>query len=222
MRPDDQQGAVAAEYIHTNYRLEKIAVLDDKSTAGRGIVDVVEARLHRLGRQVSRQSYVAGERGFRALLSRMKKDRLRVAYIGGYHTEVGLLVRQAAEAKADLTVMANDPLMTSEFWAITGSAGNGTLFTFMPNPAGNANAASAVAGLKASGLPGEGYTLYACAAVQAWAEAVNRSGSFNADRVASALRSRPIDRFDKRRDNSASGFLVYRWRDGHVERVKKY
>jgi branched-chain amino acid transport system substrate-binding protein len=129
---------------------------------------------------------------------------------------------QAAEAKADLTVMANDPLMTSEFWAITGSAGNGTLFTFMPNPAGNANAASAVAGLKASGLPGEGYTLYACAAVQAWAEAVNRSGSFNADRVASALRSRPIDRFDKRRDNSASGFLVYRWRDGHVERVKKY
>ncbi|WP_438502103.1 hypothetical protein [Bradyrhizobium japonicum] len=154
-----------------------MAVLDDKRTAGRGIVDVVEARLHRLGRQVSRQSYVAGERGFRALLSRMEKDRLRVAYIGGYHTEVGLLVRQAAEAKADLTVMANDPLMTSEFWAITGSAGNGTLFTFMPNPAGNANAASAVAGLKASGLPGEGYTLYACAAVQAWAEAVNRSGS---------------------------------------------
>ncbi|MHC2782463.1 branched-chain amino acid transport system substrate-binding protein [Bradyrhizobium liaoningense] len=182
-------------------------MLDDKRTAGRGIVDVVEARLHRLGRQVSRQSYVAGERGFRALLSRMEKDRLRVAYIGGYHTEVGLLVRQAAEAKADLTVMANDPLMTSEFWAITGSAGNGTLFTFMPNPAGNANAASAVAGLKASGLPGEGYTLYACAAVQAWAEAVNRSGSFNADRVASALRSRPIDRFDKK--EGQLGFWIF-------------
>ncbi|WP_258763174.1 branched-chain amino acid ABC transporter substrate-binding protein [Bradyrhizobium arachidis] len=133
---DDQQGAVAAEYIHTNYPIERIAVLDDKSTAGKGIADVVEARLHRLGRQVSRQSYVAGERNFRALLTRMKKDRVRVAYIGGYHTEVGLLVRQAAEAKADLTVMANDPLMTSEFWAITGSAGNGTLLTFMPPPLG--------------------------------------------------------------------------------------
>jgi len=225
---DDQQGTVAAEYIHVNHPNENIAVIDDKSTAGKGIADVVEAQLHRLGRQVSRQSYVAGERDFRALVSRMKKDRVRVAYIGGYHTEIGLFVRQASDAKADFIVMANDPLMTSEFWAITGSAGNGTLFTFMPNPAGSAKAAGVVAGLKASGLSGEGYTLYAYAAVQAWAEAVNRSGSFHATRVASALRSWPVDtvigpvRFDKKGDNSASGFLVYRWRDGHVERVKQY
>nr|WP_249786799.1 branched-chain amino acid ABC transporter substrate-binding protein [Bradyrhizobium sp. NBAIM32] len=225
---DDQQGTVAAEYIHVNHPNENIAVLDDKSTAGKGIADVVEAQLHRFGRQVSRQSYVAGERDFRALVSRMKKDRVRVAYIGGYHTEIGLFVRQASDSKADFIVMANDPLMTSEFWAITGSAGNGTLFTFMPNPAGSAKAAGVVAGLKASGLSGEGYTLYAYAAVQAWAEAVNRSGSFHATRVASALRSRPVDtvigpvRFDKKGDNSASGFLVYRWRDGRVERVKKY
>ncbi|MDA9431833.1 ABC transporter [Bradyrhizobium sp. CCBAU 51627] len=225
---DDQQGTVAAEYIHMNYPNENIAVLDDKSTAGKGIADVVEARLHRFGRQVTRQSYVAGEKDFRALVSRMKKDRVRVAYIGGYHTEIGLFLRQASEAKADFRVMANDPLMTSEFWAITGSTGNDTLFTFMPDPAGNANAAGAVAGLKASSRSAEGYTLYAYAAVQAWAEAVYRSGSFDPARVASALRSRPIDtvvgpvRFDKKGDNSASGFLVYRWRNGHVERVTRY
>ncbi|RXH36659.1 ABC transporter [Bradyrhizobium nanningense] len=225
---DDQQGIVAAEYIHANYPSDIIAVLDDKSTAGKGIADVVEAQLHRFGRQVSRQSYVAGERDFRALVSRMKKDRVRVAYIGGYHTEIGLFVRQAAEAKANFIVMANDPLMTSEFWAITGSAGNDTLFTFMAAPVLNASAAGAAALLKASGPSAEGYTLYAYAAVQAWAEAVNRSGSFDVTQIASALRARPIDtvigpvRFDEKGDNSASGFLVYRWRNGRVERVKEY
>ncbi|MGY3238378.1 branched-chain amino acid transport system substrate-binding protein [Bradyrhizobium sp. USDA 4472] len=225
---DDRQGIVAADYIQANHPNESIAVLDDKSTAGKGIADVVEAQLHRFGRQVSRQSYIAGEKDFRALVSRMKKDRVRVAYIGGYHTEIGLFARQASEANANFIVMANDPLMSSEFWAITGSAGNGTLFTFMADPAGDANAAAVAASLKASGLSVEGYTLYAYAAVQAWAEAVNRSGSFDAARVASALRSRPIDtvvgqvRFDKKGDNSASGFFVYRWRNGHVERVKEH
>ncbi|MDA9463089.1 branched-chain amino acid ABC transporter substrate-binding protein [Bradyrhizobium sp. CCBAU 53415] len=224
---DDQQGTAAAEYIHRNYPNDRIAVLDDKSTAGKGIADVVEAQLHRFGERVIRQSYVAGEKDFRALVSRMKKDGVRVIYIGGYHTEIGLFVRQASEAGAGLIVMANDPLMTSEFWAITTSAGNGTLFTFMPDPAGNANAAGVVAGLKASNLSAEGYTLYAYAAVQAWAEAVNRSGSLNAARVASALRSRAIDtvigpvRFDTKGDNAVPGFLVYRWRDGRVETVEQ-
>ncbi|UFW51391.1 MULTISPECIES: branched-chain amino acid ABC transporter substrate-binding protein [Bradyrhizobium] len=224
---DDQQGIVAAEYIHRTFPNDKIAVLDDKSTAGKGIADVVEAQLRRFGGQVIRQSYVAGEKDYRALVSRMKKERVRVAYIGGYHTEIGLFVRQASEARAELMVMANDPLMTSEFWAITGSAGDGTLFTFMPDPARNANAAGVVAALKASNLSAEGYTLYAYAAVQAWAEAVNRTGSFNAVRVASALRSRPTAtvigpvRFDRKGDNAAPGFLVYRWREGRVETVEQ-
>ncbi|MDA9444363.1 ABC transporter [Bradyrhizobium sp. CCBAU 51745] len=188
---------------------------------------MVRLRLYRFGRQVTPQSYIAGETDFRALVSRVRKDRVRAACIGGYHTEIGLFLRQASEAKADFIVMANDRLMTSEFRAITGSAGFDTLFTCMPAPAENANAAGAVAGLKASSRA-EGYTLYAYTAVQACAEAVNRSGSFDPARVASALRSRPIDtvvgpvRFDKKGDNSASGFLVYRWRNGPVERVKNY
>ncbi len=157
----------------------------------------------------------------------MKKEQVRIAYIGGYHTEISLIVRQASEAKANVIVMANDPLMTSEFWAITGSAGNGTLFTFMVDPARNASVTGLVAALKASGRSAEGYTLYAYAAVQAWAEAAKRSGSFDPLLVPSALRSKPIDtvigkvRFDGKGDNSASGFLVYRWHNGQVERVKE-
>lgn len=224
---DDQQGIVAAEYIQRTFHNDKIAVLDDKSTAGKGIADVVAAQLHRSGEHVIRQSYVAGEKDYAALVSRMKKDGVRIAYIGGYHTEIGLIVRQASEAGADLVVMANDPLMTSEFWAITSSAENGTLFTFMPDAAKNADAAHIAARLKASNMSAEGYTLYAYAAVQAWAEAVRRAGSFNAAKVAVALRSRPIDtvigpvRFDTKGDNAAPGFLVYRWRDGRVEAVEQ-
>ncbi|MCC8954638.1 branched-chain amino acid ABC transporter substrate-binding protein [Bradyrhizobium sp. Pear77] len=224
---DDQQGLVAAEYIHGNHHNEAIAVLDDKSTAGKGIADVVAGQLQRSGENVIRQSYVAGEKDYAALVSRMKKEAVRVAYIGGYHTEIGLIVRQTQVAGAGLIIMANDPLMTSEFWAITSSAGNGTLFAFMPDPAKNANTAGIAGRLNAANVSAEGYMLYAYAAVQAWAEAVKRAGSFDAPRVADALRSRPIDAvigpvlFDSKGDNAAPGFLVYRWRDRHVEAVEE-
>lgn len=224
---DDQQGVVAADYILRHYSKSKIAILDDKSTAGKGIADIVASRLHDAGLQdLMRQSYMAGEKDYSAVVSRLKREGIQIAYIGGYHTEIGLIVRQAADAQAGLTVMANDPLMTGEFWAIANSAANGTLFTFMPDATKRPDAADVVARLKASNRSAEGYTLYAYAAVQAWADAAKRAGSFNALRVAKALRAHEVDtvvgqvRFDAKGDNASPGFVVNRWRDNTIEMVK--
>ncbi|UFW88307.1 branched-chain amino acid ABC transporter substrate-binding protein [Bradyrhizobium barranii] len=224
---DDQQGRVAADYIVRHRQGAKLAVLDDKSTAGKGIADIVEARLRAAGEHTVRQSYVAGEKDYTALVSRLKREGIQIVYIGGYYNEIGLIVRQAAEASARLTVIANDPLMTSDFLAIAGDAANGTLFTFMPDPTKNAAGAAAVARLKGSSLSAAGYTLYAYAAVQAWADSVKRAGTFDAIRVAAALRAGSIEtaigtvRFDSKGDNAAPGFIVYRWRDNTVEAVEQ-
>ncbi len=221
---DDQQGVVAADYILRHYPETKIAVLDDKSTAGKGIADVVASRLEQAGvKAAMRESYVAGEKDYTAVVSRMKHEGIKLAYIGGYYTEIGLIVRQAAEAGAGITVMANDALMTGEFWSIAGDAANGTLFTFMPDATKNAQAADAVARLEGSNRSAKGYTLYAYAAVQAWAEAVKRAGTFEGPQVAAKLRDQPIEtvigrvHFDRKGDNEAPGFLVYRWYDHVVE-----
>ncbi|WP_439406348.1 branched-chain amino acid ABC transporter substrate-binding protein [Bradyrhizobium sp. DASA03076] len=224
---DDQQGLVAADYILRHYSKSKIAILDDKSTAGKGIADVVASRLNDAGLQpLMRQSYMAGEKDYTALVTRLKREAIQIAYIGGYYTEIGLIVRQAADAQAGFTVMANDPLMTGEFWAIASGAANGTLFTFMPDATKRPEAADVVARLKASSKSPEGYTLYTYAAVQAWADAVKRAGSFNAMRVAKELRSQEIEtvvgqvRFDAKGDNGSAAFVVNRWRDHAVEMVE--
>jgi branched-chain amino acid transport system substrate-binding protein len=224
---DDQQGVIGADYILRHYKGKKIAVLDDKSTAGKGIADVVAARFSAGGvKDFMRASYTPGEKDYRALISRLKNERIEIAYIGGYYTEIGLIVRQAAEASAKLTIMGNDPLMTSEFWSIAGDAGDGTLFTFMPDPAKNASAAEAVARLKAANVTPEGFTLYAYAAVQAWANAAKRAGSLDAAKVVAMLRATPADtvigavQFDAKGDNAAPGFVVYRWHDKIAETIQ--
>ncbi|MDH2348830.1 branched-chain amino acid ABC transporter substrate-binding protein [Bradyrhizobium sp. SSUT77] len=217
---DDQQGGIAADYIVRHHQGAKLAVLDDKSTAGKGIADIVESRLRAAGEDSVRQSYAAGETDYTALLSRLKREVIQLVYIVGYYNEIGLIVHQAAEAGARLTVIANDPLMTSDFLAITGEAANGTLFTFMLDPTKNAAGAAAVARLKASSLSAAG-------AMQAWADSVKRAGTFDPMRVAAALSSGSIEtaiggvRFDSRGDNAAPGFIVYRWRDNTIEAVEQ-
>ncbi|WP_245344009.1 ABC transporter substrate-binding protein [Bradyrhizobium japonicum] len=152
---------------------------------------------------------------------------IQIVYIAGYYNEIGLIVRQTGKAGARLTVIANDPLMTSDFLAIAGDAANRTLFTFMPEPTKNAAVPAAVARLMTSSLSAAGCTLYAYAAVQAWAESVKYAGTFDPTPVAAALRSGSINttigtvRLDSKGDNAASGFIVYRWRDNSGEVVEQ-
>lgn len=221
---DDQQGAVAAEYILAHYKDKKIAILDDNSTAGKGVADVVNSKLEAAGiKLVGRQSYVPGEKDYTAVAALLKNMGAEVVYIGGYYTEVGLIKRQSAGIGHDLIVVSADPLMTDEYWTITGPAGNGTIFTFMPDATKNAAAAAVVGKLQAAGLKPEGFTLYAYAAVQAWAAAVEKSGSIATKDVKAALKSNEAStvigpvRFDGKGDNLAPGFVVYRWKDGKAE-----
>src|SRR5690606_22352529 len=110
-------------------------------------------------------------------------------YLGGYHPEGGLIVRQARQQGLNATLMGGDALMTEEYWAITGTAGEGTLMTFSPDPSRNPIAKPVVDRFLAQGYKPEGYTLYSYGAIQAWAQAVETAKTTKADAVARALKS---------------------------------
>ena len=79
-------------------------------------------------------TYTPGERDYSAIVSRMKQAGIDVIYIGGYHTETGLIARQAKEQGMNPTIVGGDALVTNEFWQISGPAGEGTMMTFPADP----------------------------------------------------------------------------------------
>ena len=70
--------------------------------------------------------------------------------------------------------MAGDALADKEYASITGPAGEGTLFTFGPDPRNKPTAKAIVEKFKAKNIDPEGYTLYTYAAFQVWSQAVPR------------------------------------------------
>jgi branched-chain amino acid transport system substrate-binding protein len=218
---DDQQGTYAANYVVDNNVGSKIAILHDKTPYGKGLADEFKKQLNARGvEETMYEAITAGDRDFTALITKMKEAGVDLIYLGGYHTEAGLIARQASEQGIDATMMSGDALVTDEYWSITGDTGQGTLMTFSPDPRKNEAAAPVVEKFKAAGYDPEGYTLYTYAAIQAWAQAAEKAGTTDLDAVVEALHSNQFDTvlgtvsFDDKGDVEGQTYVMYEWADG--------
>jgi branched-chain amino acid transport system substrate-binding protein len=143
-----------------------------------------------------------------------------VIYVGGYHTEAGLIVRQAREQGLNAQLISGDALVTDEFWKISGPAGAGTLMTFGPDPRKNPAAKDVVEKFKAAKYEPEGYTLYTYAAIQVWAQTVNATKSTKTADLAKKMREATYDtvigklRFNAAGDRRDTDYVFYVWKDG--------
>lgn len=222
---DDQQGKVAAEFIAKHYPKAKVAILHDKTAYGKGLADETRKRLNELGvKEVMYEAYTAGEKDYSALVSKLKAAAADIIFVGGYHTEAGLIIRQAKEqGMKNARVMGGDSLMTSEYWSITGPAGEGTLMTFSPDPRKNPAAKTVVEEFKKQGFEPEGYTLYTYGTVQTFAQAADKAKSTKLDDLVKELKSAKFDTvlgkigFDAKGDVTAPGYVVYEWKDGKYD-----
>ncbi len=184
---DDQQGLVAAGYIAKNYKGKNIAILNDKTTYGKG------------------------------LASRLKLEKIDLVYVGGYHQEAGLILRQMRDQGLQTVLMSGDALADKEYASITGPAGEGTLFTFGPDPRNKPTAKAIVEKFKANNIDPEGYTLYTYAAMQVWSQAVNKAGTTDPKKVMSTIKASEWDTvlgklgIDAKGDLKQIDYVVYKW-----------
>jgi branched-chain amino acid transport system substrate-binding protein len=226
---DDQQGKIAGEYIAKNYKNVNVAILHDRSTYGKGLADETKKTLNGLGKKEALyEAVTAGEKDYSALVSKLKSANIGLIYFGGYHAEAGLIVRQSRAQALTVPLMGGDALVTEEYWAITGPAGEGTMMTFSPDPARNPLAKPVVDKFLKQGYKPEGYTLYSYGAIQAWAQAAQKAGDSKADAVSKVLKSgQKFDTllgqiaFDAKGDVTAPGYVVYLWKDGKYDYAQK-
>lgn len=218
---DDQQGAVAGAYIAKNYAGKKVAIIHDKTAYGKGLADETKKALNAAGMtEAMYEAYTAGEKDYTALVSKLKAEGVDVLYVGGYHTEAGLIVRQMREQGMTTQLISGDALVTDEYWGITGEAGAGTLMTFAPDPTKFAAAKAVVDKFKAKGVNPEGYTLYTYAAMKIWADAANAAGSTDLEAVTGKLNGTSYETvlgpiaFDAKGDVTEATYVWYIWKDG--------
>jgi branched-chain amino acid transport system substrate-binding protein len=186
---DDRQGQMAANLLAERWPEKKIAILHDGSTYGEGLAMETRKRLRQHGvTEAIYDAYAPRTKDYSALIERLENAGIEILYLGGYGREAGRILLMARERGDRLQLVGGDGLGMDGFWGEAGAAGDGTIFSARPEVRGTAQAAEVLARLQRRGLGPRQGGIGAYAAIQAWAQAVERAGTVEMAAVAAMLR----------------------------------
>jgi branched-chain amino acid transport system substrate-binding protein len=224
---DDLQGVLAGDYLADHFAGSKIAIVHDGATYGKRLAEETKKELNKRGvAEALFQSITPGQSDYSRLIEKLRAAGVSVLYYGGYAAEAGLIVRTAHDTGLALRLVSGDGLSTKEFMLVAGSAGEGTVFTFFPDPRRSPAAAELIERFRRGGFEPEGKTLYTYAAVQVWSQAAEKAGATATDKVIAALHGNkfatvlgPIS-FDPKGDVEQRTFEWYVWRRDSYEMLQ--
>lgn len=129
---DDIQGPHAAYFAFKKLKAQKVFIIDDKTTYGKGIADEFEKELTRLGVSVlGHEGITQGEKDFTPLLTKIKALSPEVIFFGGMYPEGALLVRQAKSLGLTSRWLGGDGIYVSAFIDLAQEDAEGVYCTFI-------------------------------------------------------------------------------------------
>lgn len=220
---DDQQGPAAAKFVLEKIKPKKAAVLHDKQSYGQGIATAVKNDLEKGGVPVAIFEGVnAGDSDYSAVITKLKSQGVDFVYYGGYHPEMGLLLRQAAEQGVKAKWMGPEGVGNPDINAIAGDAVEGMLLTLPADFTQNAANADIVKAFEAKKRnAGGAFQMTAYTATQVIADGIKGAGSDDPTKVAKYLHANSFDTpigkvsWNKQGDLTNFEFQVFTWhKDG--------
>ncbi len=219
---DDQQGPAAAKFIADKIKPKKVAVLHDKQSYGQGIAASVRDDLKKVGVNVVLfEGINAGDSDYSAVITKLKSAGVDFIYYGGYHPEMGLLLRQSAEQGLKTRIMGPEGVGNPEINAIAGPAVEGMLLTLPADFSANPKNAAIVKAFKDKKRdPAGAFQLSSYAAAQVLIDSIKAVGD-NPTKVAEHLHKASFETpigtvaWDKKGDLKSFEFQIYQWhKDG--------
>lgn len=216
---DSLQGPVAGRYIAETIKPKHMAVIHDKQQYGEGIATGVRDTVEEAGIDVVLfEGITAGDKDFSALISKLKKENVDFVYYGGYHPELGLLLRQSRELGFDAPFMGPEGVGNPDISKIAGEASEGLYVTLPPAFETDPRNADLVAAFKAKDQDPSGpFVMPAYTAVELIADGIKGADSSDPYDVAEYLKANSFDtpigkvEYDEKGDLNDFNFVVYNW-----------
>jgi branched-chain amino acid transport system substrate-binding protein len=220
---DDQQAAIAAEFVLAQLKPRRVAIIHDQTEYGLGLAESFAGVLRRGAprRVVLTETLSQGDKDFSAQVARLKGAVPDVVYFGGIFREAGHLVRQMRQARMTAVFVSGDAVLDPEFIKLAGEdAITGIYLTFAPDPRLLQSAASLIRRYELRYGSLGPYVLYAYDAVGVLLQAIQVAKPIDNSRpefqkVLRAIRMRPYAgalgtlRWDRNGDLMTPPYVIY-------------
>lgn len=222
---DSQQGPAAGDYIVAKAKPKLMAIIHDKQQYGQGVAEEVKKTVEKAGIKVALFEGVnKGQTDFSALITKLKKQGVDFVYYGGYHPELGLILRQAREQGFEAKFMGPEGVGNKDISAIAGPASEGLLVTLPADFSQDPANAELVKAFKANNQDPTGpFVMPAYAAVQIITDTIAKTKSTDPKVLAKTIREStyqtPIGKvaFQDNGDLKEFQFVVFTW---HADATK--
>ena len=227
---DDSQGKLAGDFLAKRYARKRIAILHDGSTYGEGLAREARQQLRVRGEtEIIYGMYTPAAADYADVLRRLRQAGIEVLYVGGYGPDAGRILRDARESGDDrLQLVGGDGVGMDGFWSVAGESGERTIFSGRPDVRDRPDAAAILERFRRAGFGSGIGGLGAYAAVQVWAQAVERAGSVELAAVAETLRRSRFRTvlgqvaFDQKGDLENAAWQWKVWTDGDYVPLEQF
>jgi branched-chain amino acid transport system substrate-binding protein len=124
---DGTEGTQAAEWLAKKFK--KVFVVDDTSTYGKGVADVVDKTMRGKGVTVTRQGVAANTQDYGAIAQRVTASGAEALFYGGYDAQAALFAKALVSSGFKGLKMTGNGGKSSVFTSGSGAAGNGWYFS---------------------------------------------------------------------------------------------
>jgi branched-chain amino acid transport system substrate-binding protein len=222
---DDQQGPVAARFMHDQLKLNKIAILHNKTAYGEGLATEVKKTFESLGGQVVMFEGVGtDENDFSANISKIQGQGAEGFFWGGMYGQGGPLCVKMRQTGVNIPFVSGDGCFDDSFINTVGGAAANVYLSFGKDYHQLPAAQPFLEKYEAKYGHDEGaYSVYGYDAANVLLTAIQQAGTTDADKVSAVMKSRPFDtilgkiEFDEKGDVKGSGFVMWTIKDGKLQ-----
>ena len=218
---DDAVGAVVGNFLADHWADKKIAILHDNTVFGKDSAEVTKKQLNRRGvTEAIYQVYVPGKNNYGAEIDQLQAAGIEVAFIGGYHPEIGLMARAARDRGYPVQLVVGQNLTSEDFPSLPAPPPKERSSSIVRTRAEMPKRRPSSSGSERTVSNQRADTMFAYAAVQVWAQAAEKAGSLELDAMIASLRQNQFDtvlgpiEFDDKGDPTVQNLVWYVWRGG--------
>jgi len=222
---DDQQGAIAGAYLHDVLKLNKIAILHNKTAYGEGLATEVKKTFESKGGTVTMfQGIGQDENDFSANVSVIKGSGAEGFFWGGMYGQGGPLCVKMRQQGINIPFVSGDGCFDQTFIDTVGGTAANVFLSFGRDYHSLPAAQPFLEKYKAKYQHDEGaYSVYGYDAANALLTAIDQAQTTDPDKVAAVLKSRSFDtilgkiEFDSKGDLKQSGYVIWTIKDGKLQ-----
>lgn len=214
---DDQQGKVMGAYLHDVLKLNKLAILHNKTAYGEGLATEVKKTFEAKGGTVTMFDGIGqDDRDFRTNISKIKGSGAEGFFWGGMYGQGGPLFVQMQQEGLNIPFASGDGCFDQSFINTVGANAAKVYLTFGPDYHALPAAQSFIAKYKEKYGTDEGaYSVYGYDAANVLLTAIDKAQSLDPSKIAAVMKSQSFDTilgtisFDAKGDLQQSGYVVW-------------